>query len=77
MEALKEKRPDRGPMLGFLKTSKSATKKDCQGIYRWLTDLRLADAEVQLPCVDAVVSWIARLKYYYVPCVFCFLFLFI
>ena len=60
MQFLKaERKPDRGPMLGYLATSSGPSRKDVQGVYRWLSGLRLADAAVQLPCADKVLAWIA------------------
>ncbi|CAK0850440.1 unnamed protein product [Prorocentrum cordatum] len=63
MQALKDPRkPDRGPMLTYLKTATEASKKDTQGVLRWLCGLRLADTDVQLPCADAVLAWMSRLR---------------
>ena len=44
-------------MLGYLATSSGPSRKDVQGVYRWLSGLRLADAAVQLPCADKVLAW--------------------
>ena len=60
MQSLKDStRPDRGPLLAYLKTSVAVSKKDAQGVVRWLAGLRLADTEVHLTCADNVVAWAA------------------
>ena len=60
MESLKERRPDRGPMLAYLRTTSRVSRKDLQGVLRWFSDLRLGEVEVQLPCAWAVAAWISR-----------------
>ena len=61
MEALKsDKTPDRGLMIGYLQTARSCSRKDCAGVLRFLSQLRLADHLVQGPIADKVVAWIIR-----------------
>ena len=64
MEALKtDRKPDRGPMLAYLQTSKEASRKDASGVLRFLAQLRLADHLVQLPTADKILAWIVRFLY--------------
>ena len=51
-------------MLGYLATSSGPSRKDVQGVYRWLSGLRLTDAAVQLPCADKVLAWIASFLFF-------------
>ena len=61
MEALKsDRRPDRGPMIGYLQVARRASRKDCSGVLRFLSQLRLTDSEIQLPIADKVLAWIVR-----------------
>ena len=53
-------KPDRGPMLGYLRTSETVSKKDTSAVFRWLASLRLADTDVQLKCADKVIEWSVR-----------------
>ena len=53
--------PDRGPLLSYLRTASSASRKDAQGVWRLLSSLRLTDAQVQLPVADKVIAWDSRL----------------
>ena len=39
-----------------------AVGREVQGVLRWLTELRLSDAETQLPCADAIIAFVARLQ---------------
>ena len=55
-------KPDRGPLLSHLRLVTSASRKDCSAVLRIFCELRLADAEVQLPMAHTILDeWIIRL----------------
>ena len=61
MRAMKEShKPYRGMMIDYLKTSTEVSRKDAQGVWRWMSSLRLTCTEVQLKCADKIVSWTSR-----------------
>ena len=62
MEALKMQKADRGPIIGYLQTAKIASRKDASGILRFLSQLRISDAAVQLPIADKILAWIVRCR---------------
>ena len=49
-------RPDRGPLLDYVRVAKQCSRRDASAILRVLAELRLADTEVQLPMAQLIVD---------------------
>ena len=54
---------NRAAMLSALDSAPTAGIREAVSAWRWMLQLRLSDAKVQLPCALEVVKFTARLSY--------------